>query len=342
MNTIEHPQRHLENSTKLRAAAALLATFLAANALGRQTENAIVIDAKDSATPTAPVASLSKYLIGFHSSIDGQTIEYHSSDPDADSALLVRGQRMAHTVSWQTDPLPEPSGDSYQFIWLAGIECAGFAEEKESHQFNLLINGQLWFTFKNAKDARAKAWQIAGKDGAELSFVATIADHVGDLFGYMTLKLPANDFPPRHCTRQLVELARPLNVTFHRAFDMSVDLFQSLEDVCATGADRLLTSGGEQKCLQGAETIARLAKSARGRIAIMAGGGIGHHDAAAIIERTGVREIHVGLSTPVPSPMRHHNPRLSMGKVQGREYERVQVLEENVRNLESAILLAKI
>ena len=142
-------------------------------------------------------------------------------------------------------------------------------------------------------------------------------------------------------TRQLVELARPLNVTFHRAFDMSADLFQSLEDVCATGADRLLTSGGEQKCLQGAETIAQLAKAARGRIAIMAGGGIGLDDASAIIERTGVREIHVGLSTPIPSPMRHHNPRLSMGKVQGREYERLRVLEENVRNLQRAILLAK-
>ncbi len=142
-------------------------------------------------------------------------------------------------------------------------------------------------------------------------------------------------------TRQLVELARPLNVTFHRAFDMSADLFRAFEDVCETGADRLLTSGGEQKCLQGAETIARLAKAARGRIIIMAGGGIGHHDAAAIIKRTGVREIHVGLSTPVPSPMRHHNPRLSMGKVQGREYERMQVLEENVRSLQSAILLAE-
>ena len=144
-----------------------------------------------------------------------------------------------------------------------------------------------------------------------------------------------------HGTRQLVELARPLNVTFHRAFDMSADLFQALEDVCATGADRLLTSGGEQKCLQGAETIARLGRLSHGRIAIMAGGGIGHHDAAAIIERTGVREIHVGLSTPVPSPMRYRNPRLSMGKVQGREYERVQVLEESVRSLHSAILQAK-
>ncbi len=142
-------------------------------------------------------------------------------------------------------------------------------------------------------------------------------------------------------TRQLIELARPLNVTFHRAFDMSVDLFRALEDVCATGADRLLTSGGEQKCLQGADTIARLMKAARGRIIIMAGGGIGLHDAATLIERTGVGEIHVGLSSTVASPMLHRKPRLSMGKIKGREYHRAQVLEESVRKLQSAIALAK-
>ena len=142
-------------------------------------------------------------------------------------------------------------------------------------------------------------------------------------------------------TRQLVELARPLNVTFHRAFDMSADLFRALEDVCATGADRLLTSGGEQKCLQGVDAIARLAKAARGRIAIMAGGGIDHRDAATIVERAGVSEIHVGLSSPLASPMRHRNPRLSMGKVQGCEYQRAQVLEESVRKLQTAISMAQ-
>jgi len=142
-------------------------------------------------------------------------------------------------------------------------------------------------------------------------------------------------------TRQLVELAQPLSVTFHRAFDMSADLFGALDDVCATGAHRILTSGGEQTCLQGSNTIASLVKSARGRITIMAGGGIGLDDATTIIERTGVREIHVGLSSILPSPMRFRNPKVSMGRSPNREYLRVQVLEEKVRELQRAISLAK-
>ena len=143
-------------------------------------------------------------------------------------------------------------------------------------------------------------------------------------------------------TRQLVELARPLNVTFHRAFDMSVDLFRALEGVCRTGADRLLTSGGEPECLQGVATISQLVKDSRERIIIMAGGGIGHNNAANIIERTGVSEIHVGLGSPIASPMLHRNPRVSMGKAQGREYQRTQVLEENIRELWRTVSLAKI
>ncbi len=138
-------------------------------------------------------------------------------------------------------------------------------------------------------------------------------------------------------TRQLVELARPLSVTFHRAFDMSADLFSALDDVCATGVDRLLTSGGAQECLEGIETVAQLVKAARGRITIMAGGRIGITHAANIVERSGVSEIHVGLATPVKSPMIHRNNGLSLGKAQGREYHRTEVLEESVRKLKRAI-----
>ena len=142
-------------------------------------------------------------------------------------------------------------------------------------------------------------------------------------------------------TRELTELARPLKVTFHRAFDMSANLPLALEDVCAIGVDYLLTSGGEPTCLQGAEMIAQLVKAARGRVSVMAGAGIGHEEAAGIIEATGVREIHVGLSSPVTSPMLYRNLRVSMGKAPGREYHRMQVLEENVRKLVHAISLAK-
>lgn len=138
-------------------------------------------------------------------------------------------------------------------------------------------------------------------------------------------------------TRQLIEAARPMSITFHRAFDMSVDLLHALEDVCSTGADRILTSGGEQECMQGAGKIEKLVQAARGRTIIMAGGRIGVHNAATIVERTGVSEIHVGLATPVKRPTLHHNSRLSLSKAQGLGYQWTEVLEDDVRKLHQAI-----
>lgn len=138
-------------------------------------------------------------------------------------------------------------------------------------------------------------------------------------------------------TRQLVDLARPLEVTFHRAFDMTADLFRALEDVCAAGADRLLTSGGEQTSISGQEAIAQLVAQAHGRIVVMPGSGIKPENARSLVEQTGAREIHVGLRSSVPSPMQHRNPRIAMGTVDGREYHRFAVLEENVRKLCDAL-----
>lgn len=134
-------------------------------------------------------------------------------------------------------------------------------------------------------------------------------------------------------TRQLVDLARPLAVTFHRAFDMAADLSRALDDVCATGADRLLTSGGEPTSLQGQGIIRQLVSHAGGRIILVAGGGIEPESARSLVERTSVPEIHVGLRSALPSPMRHYNPRVSMGSVKGREYRRFVLLEEEVKRL---------
>lgn len=99
---------------------------------------------------------------------------------------------------------------------------------------------------------------------------------------------------PRTC--ELVALARPMQVTFHRAFDESADLSAALEDVIAAGADCLLTSGGGSGVLAGAATIASLRRQARGRIRIMAGGGLRLDNLAEVVRRSGVTMIHSSLT----------------------------------------------
>jgi copper homeostasis protein len=138
-------------------------------------------------------------------------------------------------------------------------------------------------------------------------------------------------------TRKLVDLARPLKVTFHRAFDMTTNLLHALEDVCTTGAERILTSGGEQTAAEGAAMIARLVKESSGRIVIMAGSGIKPENARGLVEGTEVKEIHVGLRNAFPSLMHHRNPKIMLGAIEGREYQRFAVVEENIAKLCRAI-----
>jgi copper homeostasis protein len=134
-------------------------------------------------------------------------------------------------------------------------------------------------------------------------------------------------------TCHLIEIARPLKTTFHRAFDMSREIGRSLADVIQTGADRVLTSGGERNVEDGLPVIANLVRAAGSRIAIMAGGGVRESNVHRIIEETGVREIHASVRVQVPSPMRYRNEKISMGMAKGGEYQRLIVLEEQVASL---------
>lgn len=155
----------------------------------------------------------------------------------------------------------------------------------------------------------------------------------GVVFGI--LDLDGHVDTPR--AQELLDLARPLSVTFHRAFDMTADLFQALEDLCGIGFDRVLTSAGQRTCLLGQEKIADLIKKADRRIIVMPGGGIKPDTAVDLVHKTGASEIHVGLRTVLPSPMVFRNTEVMMGAGEGREYQRFGVLEEDVRKLWNAV-----
>jgi copper homeostasis protein len=113
--------------------------------------------------------------------------------------------------------------------------------------------------------------------------------------GIVTGALTAREEIDQIRTAELIVAARPLLVTFHRAFDACRDLSASLEQLIALGVDRLLTSGGAATAAEGAEQIRALVAQAKGRIAILAGGGITPETAARLVRETGVREVHFSV-----------------------------------------------
>jgi copper homeostasis protein len=111
-------------------------------------------------------------------------------------------------------------------------------------------------------------------------------------------------------TRALTEAARPLAVTFHRAFDVARDPEEALEALVEAGVDRVLTSGQAPTAPEGAELIARLVARAAGRIGILPGCGLDETNLRPFVERTGVREVHVRGTRQVRSAMQFKNPRV--------------------------------
>jgi len=117
----------------------------------------------------------------------------------------------------------------------------------------------------------------------------------------------------RERTRELIALARPLRVTFHRAFDMTHDPHASLEALIGLGIERVLTSGQQATVPEGIELIAALVQQAADRIIVMPGGGITLENVAAVAINSGAREIHLGDLQSVPSIMDFRNERVYMG-----------------------------
>lgn len=113
-------------------------------------------------------------------------------------------------------------------------------------------------------------------------------------------------------TRLLVEEAQGMDITFHRAIDMTRDYLQAVEDVISTGCTRILTSGGYNKAIDGAANIGRAVAVAAGRIEIMAGSGVTATNALQLA-MTGVDALHFSAKKMMPGRMTYRNPLIAMG-----------------------------
>lgn len=112
----------------------------------------------------------------------------------------------------------------------------------------------------------------------------------------------------RERTAALVELAYPMDVTFHRAFDHSMDPREALEEIIRCGCTRILTSGQARTAPEGAELIRALVEQADDRIIIMPGSGVRAATLQALLHTTGAGEYHSSAASRSASRMTYQPP----------------------------------
>ena len=138
-------------------------------------------------------------------------------------------------------------------------------------------------------------------------------------------------------TAELVGIARRyvMGVTFHRAFDRCVDLFQTMETIIELGCERILTSGGYDTAVEGAEEIRRLIEKSGDRIVIMPGSGITPENITGLIQKTGAKELHGTFRSRFSSPMQYRNGKLSRPD---EEYELLLTDAEKIKQVIKQII----
>jgi copper homeostasis protein len=135
-------------------------------------------------------------------------------------------------------------------------------------------------------------------------------------------------------TSKVIEFARPMKVTFHRAFDLCKDPVKGLEDIISTGADRVLTSGQMHTAIGGVDLLRNLVLQANDRIVIMPGSGIDDSNIEYIAKVTGAHEFHLSARKSIDSKMRFRRHGLRMGKTSDEDEYSMQVADgEKIANI---------
>ncbi len=135
-----------------------------------------------------------------------------------------------------------------------------------------------------------------------------------DVHGIVSGALNPNGTIDEDGTSALLEAAHPLPFTFHRAFDVTRDLDESLDTLQALGVHRLLTSGGAPSAAEGAEMIARLVRRGGTRIVVMAGGGVRRDNVSALVATSRVQEVHLRGARRAEGRMTYRTPRVRISR----------------------------
>lgn len=144
--------------------------------------------------------------------------------------------------------------------------------------------------------------------------------------GIVTGILTSNGEIDQERCAELIELAKPLPIAFHRAFDMCNDLSVALEQLISLGFIRILTSGGAKNAIEGSTVISKLIKQATNRIEIMPGAGINPQNIQEIRNITGASFFHSSARTKIESKMKFRNHQSKMGNIEDEyQYEQTSV-----------------
>lgn len=126
------------------------------------------------------------WLQGYASPLKGGSIEYHSPEPDVNSALLVRSLDSDDYIEWETESVPlDPDQKHTAFIWIFGMDVVS-----DPCFYDLYVNNDKWFRFSNPTNITNREWSVKGPSDTELRFRVTFIDRHGDIFGYALMQIP--------------------------------------------------------------------------------------------------------------------------------------------------------